>query len=197
MQKNTQGLAVANDEASDIEDAASANKLFTEGFLLAKGDQLHIRRFFTGPREEASTPAPFLPKSWIVGLPRVYQDVYFLIVLLAKNEETTELKNWRPISPINSDYKLIMALLSGRLIGEEQVGFLGGRSIFDPILAVKAALIQHQPVSMTGFLLLIDLEKAYDRVNQTFLFRVLEKFGLPPSWMELYRCYMQRPHQRY
>ncbi len=100
------------------------------------------------------------------------------------------MKNWRPISLINNDYKLIMALLSGRLspvldevIGEEQVGFLGGRSIFDPFLAVKAALIQHQPVSRTGFLLLIDLEKAYDRVNQNFLFRVLEKFGLPPSWI--------------
>ena len=49
------------------------------------------------------------------------------------------------------------------------------RSIFDPILAVKAALNQHQPVSRTGFLLLIDLEKGYDRVNQNCLFRVLEK----------------------
>ena len=117
-----------------------------------------------------------------------------LIVLLPKKGDLTECKNWRPISLINSDYKIVMALLANRLgpilhkvIGEEQTGFVPGRSIFSAILAVKAAIMRHRDSSPTGLLLLLDLEKAYDRVNQPFLFAAMERFGLPLSWIGILR----------
>lgn len=121
-----------------------------------------------------------------------------LIILLPKKGDLAECSNWRPISLINSDYKVLMALLTARLgsvigsiVGEHQTGFIPGRSIFHSILATKAALERNRHAP-SGYLLLLDLEKAYDRVNHAFLFRVLSKFGFPPSWIgaleTLYGC---------
>lgn len=114
-----------------------------------------------------------------------------LIVLLPKKGDLKECKNWRPISLINADYKIIMALMATRLgpvmsevIGEEQTGFVPGRSIFSAILAIKAALLHHKDSSPSGFLLMLDLEKAYDRVNHGFLKLAMARFGLPDSWIQ-------------
>lgn len=108
-----------------------------------------------------------------------------LIVLLPKKGDPSLCKNWRPISLINSDYKIITAFLTSRLsqvikevIGEEQVGFVPGRSIFHPILAVKAAINEGKRPNCP-----LDLEKAYDRVDHLFLFQCLSRAGLPSSWI--------------
>lgn len=112
-----------------------------------------------------------------------------LICLLPKAGDLSLCKNWRPISLLNADYKIMMALFAARLsphlgqvIGEEQTGFLPGRSIFNAILGVKAAF-GASAFQDHGFALLLDLEKAYDRVDHDFLFAIAERIGLPGGWI--------------
>jgi hypothetical protein len=114
-----------------------------------------------------------------------------LISLLLKKGDLAALKNWRPVSLINTDYKVWMAALASRLarhlgsiIGEEQCGFLQGRSIFNPILTAKALFKKHKR-RRGGMALLLDLEKAYDRVNHSYLFRCLRQVGVPERWCEM------------
>ena len=114
-----------------------------------------------------------------------------LICLLPKSGLLDEMKNWRPISLANSDYKVLMVCLASRLgnvlpevVGEEQCGFVRGRSIFDPILTMKS-VIRRKKRSNSGMALLLDMEKAYDRVNFDYLFACLTSFGFPPSWIAL------------
>ncbi|KAL3682628.1 hypothetical protein R1sor_000650 [Riccia sorocarpa] len=67
-----------------------------------------------------------------------------VIKLLAKNEETCRLTNWRPIALQGITYKLVSKILADRLkpllpwlVSGQQTGFVPGRSIFDNILSVK------------------------------------------------------------
>lgn len=69
------------------------------------------------------------------------------ITLLPKKGDLTSLKNWRPISLINTDAKIFTRLLNSRLILAAdptvtpfQTGFLPGRFIADNGLLVKIAV---------------------------------------------------------
>ena len=61
-----------------------------------------------------------------------------IITLIFKNGERENLQNWRPITLLNIDYKLIATVLSNRLqkvlhtlISEDQVGYVKGRRSTD------------------------------------------------------------------
>jgi hypothetical protein len=84
-----------------------------------------------------------------------------------------------------------MAVLAQRMqaalsavIGEEQTGFLKQRSIFNPILVLKTLMAKHK-ARKHGMALLLDFERAYDRVDQKYLIACLETLGFPASWTQL------------
>lgn len=93
-------------------------------------------------------------------------------------------KNWSPISLINCDAKLFTKVLSHRLplksiITPFQTGFMRNRLIADNGLLVRLAMSNSQATQHPGIALLLDPEKAYDRVHSIYLRRTLFKFGFP------------------
>ncbi|KAJ9058075.1 hypothetical protein DSO57_1039809 [Entomophthora muscae] len=94
------------------------------------------------------------------------------ICLLFKNKgHRSNVKNWRPISLSNADYKLMTRILSNRImkiadviLHPMQFGFVWGRSIWDNIHMVQNTL-QNRVKSNKGYLLFLDMEKAYDCVS--------------------------------
>lgn len=64
-----------------------------------------------------------------------------------------------------------------------QTGFISNRCILDNIFlafeSIEWALENNQNLSM----LLLDFEKAYDRVNWTFLRQVMERMGFNITWI--------------
>ncbi|KAG1049071.1 hypothetical protein G6F43_008584 [Rhizopus delemar] len=110
------------------------------------------------------------------------------VSLLPKKGDLKDLKNWRPISLINTDAKVFTRLLNARivkcaskLINPYQTGFLGGRFIADNGLLVKLIIEHARLTSSAAIGLLLDQEKAYDRVHPTYLCQVLHRFGFPSS----------------
>ena len=69
------------------------------------------------------------------------------------------------------------------LIHPTQTGFVKGRSILDIIFtfweAVSLARMQREPPAV----LLLDFEKAYDRVDWAFLEDMMACMGFPIEWM--------------
>ena len=112
------------------------------------------------------------------------------IALLPKSEDRSKVKNFRPISLLNTPYKIVAKIFANRMkpllhhwILPSQTGFVPNRCILDNIFlafeAIEWTLENKQDLSM----LLLDFEKAYDRVNWTFLRQVMGKMGFHPTWI--------------
>jgi hypothetical protein len=106
--------------------------------------------------------------------------------LLPKKGDLSLLKNWRPISLINTDAKVFTRLINARLmphfsrlISPQQLGFMPGRFIAEHGMTVQTIkmLASHQQSTAIG--LLLDQEKAYDRVHPTYLSTIMSRFGIP------------------
>ena len=102
-----------------------------------------------------------------------------------KKGDPTLSKNYRPISSMNTDCKLYTNLVNNRLspwaqckLHDDQKGFVPGRRITDHTrLAYEAAHLA-TVTGTRGFLVSLDQAKAYDRVDQSWLLRVMSHMGV-------------------
>ena len=115
-----------------------------------------------------------------------------VIKLIEKKDRDKRLiQNWRPISLLNIDSKLITKALAARLknvlptlISSNQTAYVknrfiseGGRLIYD--ILEMSDLLQEE-----GYLLTVDIEKAFDSVEHPFLIAVLEKYGFGKDFLK-------------
>ncbi|XP_067126889.1 uncharacterized protein [Centruroides vittatus] len=70
-------------------------------------------------------------------------------------------------------------------IGEEQFGFLPGRSTTDVIFSLKQLMERHREMQEDLHMVLIDLEKAYDRVPRQEVWRCLRGKNVPEKYVRL------------
>jgi exonuclease III len=107
-----------------------------------------------------------------------------IITLLYKKGPREELKNWRPITLLNVDYKIITKVLAKRLgqvlpliIDEDQTCAIKNRHIETNIHLIRDILEYCNSENKPLALIALDQEKAFDRVEWKFLNKVLSKFN--------------------
>lgn len=126
------------------------------------------------------------------------------VALIPKvDKDTTDCSNYRPISLLNLDLKLLAKIISNRLqpllsslVGLEQVGFMPGREARDNI--IKALLLTHEAHArgFEGLLLSMDMEKAFDRVAWDYMLATCCHVGLGPHMMTWIAAFYQNPSAR-
>ena len=108
------------------------------------------------------------------------------ITLIPKGQkDKSDLGNWRPITLLNTLYKLISAIMAKkikkvlpRIIGHEQKGFVDGRNIADAIRGVYDTIDYANNNNKRGVMLAIDFRKAFDSISFTFIKAVLNSLDL-------------------
>jgi len=118
-----------------------------------------------------------------------------IINLLCKNQDHPELlNNWRPISLLNVDYKIISKVLSLRLgrvlpsiISIDQTCAVKGRSIQDNVHLLRNVIDYCNGKNMGCCLINLDQSKAFDRISHHFLFKCLHAFGFGTSFIRWVR----------
>ena len=112
------------------------------------------------------------------------------------NKERYHLKNLRPISLLCTTYKLASGVIASRIktvldkiISVTQRGFIAGRQISDCTRLVYDVMQAAETNNLTGLLLLIDFQKAFDSISWNFLYKTLDLFGFCPkfiNWIKLF-----------
>jgi hypothetical protein len=111
---------------------------------------------------------------------------------LFKKKDPTDIKNYCPITVLNTDYKVLMKVLAIQLmdraetmIHEDQAGFIPKRSIFNHIRLVKAIINYAKITEENGAIIALDQEKAYDRIHHNYLWKVLEAFHISAPFVRM------------
>ena len=122
---------------------------------------------------------------------RVSQRQAVIKLIEKKGRDKRFIKNWRPISLLNVDTKLFSKALSERLknvlpdiISENQTAYVNNRFISEVRRLINDLLEVCDTFNKKGYLVTIDIEKAFNSVNHVFLIAILEKFGFGKIFIE-------------
>ena len=123
-----------------------------------------------------------VPKEWVDAI----------LVPLPKKGDLSDLNNWRGIALLSVLGKLFAKVLTQRLnalaervLPESQCGFRAGRGSTDMVHALRMVMERYKEYNLPLYIIFIDLTKAYDSVPRAAMWKVLERYGVPPRLREL------------
>ena len=118
-----------------------------------------------------------------------------VITLQPKDGDTKKLVNWRPISLMCCDYKILSKIIANRLrfiipdaISEEQF-CCPGRTIVDNNILLRDVIYYSNEQNLQGAVLSLDWTKAFDRINHDFLYKSMEKMGFDNNVISLIKLF--------
>ena len=123
-----------------------------------------------------------------------------ITLVLKPNKDPTHPSSYRPLSLMNTDLKIITKTLASRietvipsLIHPDQTGFIKNRHASDNIRRLFNLISIVQKQQQKTIILSLDAEKAFDKVNWSFLFTTLRKFGFGESLIHWIRTLYTSP----
>ena len=110
-----------------------------------------------------------------------------MITLIPKTgKDTTYVSNWRPITLLNVDYKIISKAIANRikivlpkLIHPDQKGFVPGRFIGENMMDLYKIMETYETRHKRGILLSVDFYKAFDTIDRDYVAEILEAYVFP------------------
>ena len=146
-------------------------------------------------------PAEFYQKFWFViksdlmsmfaqlhsgDLP-LFRLNFGVITLLPKREDASRIEQYRPICLLNVSFKVFTKVATKRVtsiahkvIRPTQSAFLPGRNILEGVVVLHETIHEIHKKKLDRVIFKIDFEKAYDKVNWSFLQQTLRMKGFTP-----------------
>jgi exonuclease III len=119
-----------------------------------------------------------------------------VISLLPKDgKDLRYLKNWRPLTLLNNDYKYLAKGIANRckkllplIISLDQNGFVPGRQIGSNIIRSLELIRKCNEDQIPAVMINIDIEKAFDSVDWNFMYKTLNYFNFPAPIINMIKC---------
>lgn len=132
-------------------------------------------------------------------LPPTFNEA-LISVIPKKDRDTTNPVNYRPLSLINLDCKILTKILATRLekalpsvIHNDQVGFMKNRSSTDNMRRLLHLIWLNRTEKDPVLALSLDAAKAFNRVQWEFLFAALSHFGFGTNFIKWIKTIYKNP----
>lgn len=113
------------------------------------------------------------------------------MVLLPKKDRSIRVGDYRPISLIHSIAKIFSKILANRLapklnhiVSTSQSAFVKGRCIHDNFVFVQGMIKELSRKKRPTLFMKLDIAKAFDSVDWSYLLELLQQLGFGPRWRE-------------
>jgi ribosomal protein L21E len=123
------------------------------------------------------------------------------IILLPKCREAVKIQQYRPISLLNVSFKIFTKVVTNRVtqvaqkvISPSQTTFLLGRNIMEGVIVLHETIHEMHRKKQDGLIFKVDFEKAYDKINWSFVQQTLRMKGFSPKWRKWIQSFMEGDH---
>jgi hypothetical protein len=114
------------------------------------------------------------------------------IKLIPKKGDFSNIKNWRPISLLNSIFKIIAKAIDSRLqkineiiLSRGQKGFTSKRNLHECIINITENIAFTESEDIPAFVLALDMAKAFDTVRHDYMRHVYKFFNLGENLIKM------------
>ena len=114
-----------------------------------------------------------------------------VIPSLEKRTDKHLISNWRPISLLNVEYKIISNIFASRLkklllnlISSQKTAYVAQRCIYESGRLISDLLSVNKKMKVKMYLVTSNIGKAFDSLDHTFLISALEKFGFGKTFRD-------------
>ena len=125
------------------------------------------------------------------------------LAIIYKKGGTDLPQNYRPIALLNVIYKLLASVIQARIsskmdeaLDENQFGFRKGKSTAQPLFILRRTQEIQEEAALECHLLLLDWEKAFDKVLQDRMTKAIKRLGVPDKIISMINKYIRNQTTR-